>query len=56
MNPVAPKPNAAEPAEPPWHALAIEAAVKRLDSDAGGGLSAAEAERRRQEHGDNVLR
>jgi P-type Ca2+ transporter type 2C len=56
VNPVAPKPNAAEPAQPPWHALAIEAVVERLGSDAAGGLSATDAERRRQEHGDNILR
>ena len=56
MNPVPPQPNAAEPAQPPWHALAIEAVVERLGGDAARGLSVAEAERRRREHGDNVLR
>ncbi len=56
MNTVSPPTAAAEPTQPPWHTLAAEAVVERLGSDADRGLSVLEAERRRREHGDNILR
>ncbi len=39
-----------------WHALPIADVVARLATDPDRGLSMAEAERRRMEHGENVLR
>ncbi len=39
-----------------WHALPIADVTARLGTDPERGLSMAEAERRRAEHGDNVLR
>ncbi|PWF43623.1 HAD-IC family P-type ATPase, partial [Massilia glaciei] len=39
----------------PWHALEVDAAILRLDSDAAAGLSSQEAARRVIEHGPNAL-
>lgn len=38
-----------------WHARAAEEVLDRFDVDPGAGLSTAEAERRREEHGPNEL-
>jgi Ca2+-transporting ATPase len=40
---------------PAWHALGAESVVEQLGSDAAGGLTVAEAARRRFECGDNIL-
>ena len=38
-----------------WHAMAVDEVVKRLATDAGQGLDAAEAASRLQKHGPNRL-
>ena len=52
---VAPAVRAAVGAAQPWHHVDGAAAVARLSSDARRGLSAAEAQRRLQQHGPNRL-
>jgi magnesium-transporting ATPase (P-type) len=47
--------HAPPPPPRPWHALAPDEALVALASDAALGLDAAEAERRRDLHGDNSL-
>ncbi len=41
--------------ETPWHALPAAQVLRRLDGDADAGLSAEEADRRRQKWGRNIL-
>jgi magnesium-transporting ATPase (P-type) len=47
--------HAPPPPPRPWHAVTTEEALVALASDAAFGLDAAEAERRRDLHGDNSL-
>ena len=43
------------PPAPPWHALPARQVLARLACDPAAGLSAAEADRRRAQHGANML-
>ena len=38
-----------------WHGLAVDKALKMLDSDANNGLTSQEVEQRRQKYGTNEL-
>jgi Ca2+-transporting ATPase len=46
---------AAEPVPEGWHALAVEALVARLASDAERGLTTAAVQAAREQHGENAL-
>ncbi len=46
---------AAMAADPPWHALPIGEVIEELQVDPGCGLSAAEVDRRRRQHGANEI-